>query len=310
MQFWIWDTEEMLDLVKWMKEYNDKHTEKILFTGIDMQFYKAAIAGLRSAFKKYNIQYSLDDIEARLARLYSVRRRYDSVERSFNVLKDWTLNLDSVKSERSIFLNKERYFFSDICSKLDLLIKKNIEKGKDQEWLLQHVEIIRQFSDKTSPIQRDSYMAKNLLWIKDQNPHSKIIVWAHNGHIQKDIGKMGGFLDEKLKDAYLSIGFTFFKGSYTATGENGVTSYEAETAYPGSYEYYFHQVQQPSFLIDLKQFNKTTPEVGWLYNSNKFRFTGVVHTNNDFTPWDITKTFDALVFIDQSSPSTLIFKKH
>jgi erythromycin esterase len=308
MGFWVWDTEELLSLVKWMKTYNDEHTKKILFTGIDMQFYQAAVAGLKSAFSKHNIQYSLEEIQARLLNLYRYRFTFDSTKSTFNLIKNSTLNLDSVEFAKRIFLNKEKYFFSDICSKLDTLIAHSFEKGEEQEWLHQHVEIIRQFSDNSLSTQRDRYMAQNLLWIKNQNPKSKIIVWAHNGHIQKNTYFMGGYLDETLKNSFLSIAFTFSDGFYNATGPKGLNSYEADSANPETYEYYFHKLQQPCFLLDLKHFKKA-PECKWLCRPLKFRQIGARYTSNSFVNWDIAKSFDAVLFIDHSTSSNFFYRK-
>jgi erythromycin esterase len=40
LYFWTWDTEEVLDLVLWMRQYNlnSAHRRKVKFYGFDMQF--------------------------------------------------------------------------------------------------------------------------------------------------------------------------------------------------------------------------------------------------------------------------------
>ena len=59
---------------------------------------------------------------------------------------------------------------------------------------------------------RDNYMAENLSWILDNNPNSKIVLWAHNGHISKQRGGMGNNISIKYSDQYYSIGFLTNKG--------------------------------------------------------------------------------------------------
>ena len=40
LHFWTWDTEEVLDLILWMRQYNilSTHTTKVTFAGFDAQF--------------------------------------------------------------------------------------------------------------------------------------------------------------------------------------------------------------------------------------------------------------------------------
>ena len=38
MYFWTWDTEEVLDMIRWMREFNKAGKGRVQFTGFDMQF--------------------------------------------------------------------------------------------------------------------------------------------------------------------------------------------------------------------------------------------------------------------------------
>lgn len=51
MYFWTWQTQEFLDMVNWMKSYNNG-VEKIQFTGFDMQQFTGAINEFDEAFKE------------------------------------------------------------------------------------------------------------------------------------------------------------------------------------------------------------------------------------------------------------------
>jgi erythromycin esterase len=37
MYFWTWDTQEVLDMVLWMREFNKSGKGRVEFTGFDMQ---------------------------------------------------------------------------------------------------------------------------------------------------------------------------------------------------------------------------------------------------------------------------------
>jgi erythromycin esterase-like protein len=49
MYFWTWDTQEVLDMVLWMREFNKSGKGRVQFTGFDMQFADVA-AGIVSEF--------------------------------------------------------------------------------------------------------------------------------------------------------------------------------------------------------------------------------------------------------------------
>lgn len=96
----------------------------------------------------------------------------------------------------------------DIDSDLEELKTRIEAKNRppmQRAWALQNIELLHQFlSQKKDPDWRDRGMADNLLWILRNNPGSKAVVWAHNGHInclkQVDIlhRSMGGAFSKKV----------------------------------------------------------------------------------------------------------------
>src|SRR5207244_9381161 len=52
LQFWTWNTDEVLDLIKWMRAWNadPAHTAKVEFLGFDMQNPDASVRKLREYF--------------------------------------------------------------------------------------------------------------------------------------------------------------------------------------------------------------------------------------------------------------------
>src|SRR5207253_4402222 len=48
LYFWTWDTEEVLDLIRWMRRYNQdsSHTKKVKFFGFDMQVAHVAVTNV------------------------------------------------------------------------------------------------------------------------------------------------------------------------------------------------------------------------------------------------------------------------
>jgi erythromycin esterase len=273
MYFWTWRTQEVLNMVEWMRNHN-KSENKIYFTGFDMQFYFGAIQELSEAFKNDSeIQEVIKELKSKLDELKYVSQENKS-------------KLDDQLNRLHDFISKSDYPSS----------KKN--------WLFQNIRIIEQYLENSS---RDKYMAENLLWIKSQNPDSKIIVWAHNGHIKKTGTSMGKYLSDSLKNNYLTIGFTFYKGNYTAVGTNGLTNYLAQEAYPGTYEYYFNAINEPIFLLDLRQVkNQKSLSSKWLLGQLSFRTVGAMKTYYEFYDTDLTADFDLVIFINESTNSKLL----
>jgi len=173
-----------------------------------------------------------------------------------------------------------------------------------KNWLLQNVRIIEQYLDNKA---RDKYMAENLLWIKSQNPDSKIITWAHNSHIKRTGNSMGNYLSDNLKSDYLTIGFTFHKGNYTAVWDKGSTTFKAQESYPGTYEYFFNAINEPIFVLDLREAKKENAINGkWLLNQLLFRTVGAAKMDNEFFETDLTADFDLIIFINESTHSKLL----
>jgi erythromycin esterase len=287
MHFWIWDTKEILDLVNWMKEYNSSHDRKITFAGIDMQFYEGPLDEVNRICSKYGDSDVIKSI-----------KRLEETLKEFNKAR---------KNQEQLSVKEEDYLKNEWTTLRDFSAKKISDK-KEQAWLLQNVRLLEQCTEDTWQSRRNEFMAENLLWIKSQNPDSKLIVWAHNAHVQKTSADMGGILFKELKNEYVTIGFTFYQGSYTASGKNGVGTYPAQQSALGSYEYYFHQTGMPMFSLNLRTISKDDPGSKWLFSGLDFRRTGAAPMYNEFTQFDLVNNFDMIVFLDQSSNSTLLHK--
>src|SRR5262245_26793611 len=48
LRFWSWNTQELLDLIEWMRDINRSGRHRIQFTGFDMQNIESAMATVRS----------------------------------------------------------------------------------------------------------------------------------------------------------------------------------------------------------------------------------------------------------------------
>ena len=287
MKFWIWNTKEMLDLVEWMHNFNQS-SQSIEYTGFDMQLYDGSIRELSDNFKN-NIEVE--------KKIFNLKKKLDRI---------------SIQKQ-SEMKNVTDIEMKDIDSIL-LFLKQSIEKSTFQIskkiWLQRNIKIIQQYLgfNYSNYIWRDKCMAENFTWIKECNPDSRFIIWAHNIHIMKTDEVMGYYLAQKFGNDYKTFGFTFFDGSFNAFGNKGVTSYDSVKAYPGTLEYLLNQLNEPAFILDLNKIKSDKNRyTEWLNYRLDYRIAGAINdSSNEFMNRNIVEDFDYLIFIKKSSPSILL----
>src|SRR6185436_16689905 len=55
--FWTWNTEEVLDMIKWMREFNASGKGRVQFTGFDMQTTTVAAEIVRAYVQRADSAY-------------------------------------------------------------------------------------------------------------------------------------------------------------------------------------------------------------------------------------------------------------
>ncbi|WP_270088020.1 erythromycin esterase family protein [Sphingobacterium sp. SYP-B4668] len=286
LYFWCWNTSEISDMIRWMGHYN-KYGRRLTFSGFDMQYYQGSIRELKDGFGYQEIIHkeidALSHILAKIHELFFKTGQITIPSEQAGEISEHLKNIKVAIDKKYTGLNNDR-----------------------KEWLLRNVRILEQFLDQSIST-RDKYMAENLMWILGQNKDSKVISWAHNGHIKKKHNAMGQYLSSILQDKYIAMGFAFYEGEYTAGGEKGVTTYPAETAGLGSYEYFLNSINEPFFILDLKRIKEDRPpELNWLLSDLEFRTVGAVKIDREFRNFNIANNFDYLIFIKKSTNSHLL----
>lgn len=281
--FFVWNTEEMSSMLQWMKQYNNG-AQKILFTGFDMQDATEPIKQLYNAFSHDK------DIAQKIEKLSSTLKEFTNENRG---------------NTKSYVLKKEQ---ADIIYPIIAELKSKINENpkfsaNEKSWQNQNIRIVEQLLEKSS-INRDKFMAENFLWIKEQNPNSKFIISAHNGHVNTAKNKMGEFLKEKLQNDYKTFGFAFFDGEYRARGTKDkiLATQKAQKPFLGTYEYWMNSINIPYFIIDLKEMKKDK-NLSWLVSDLEFRAVGHTKPSNEFYQTNISNDYDYIIFIDKSTSS-------
>jgi len=58
MYFWTWDTEEVLEMIRWMRDFNKSGKGRVEFTGFDMQTPNVAAENVRAFVSRYDADYT------------------------------------------------------------------------------------------------------------------------------------------------------------------------------------------------------------------------------------------------------------
>ena len=283
---WIWDTHEVLSLVEWMRQRNiDGHP--IRFRGVDMQSTDGAEALLRMALGKdaTAVQW-LDEIGPKLDKVLTDnndnRARIDP-----QLAREIGQGLDAIETR----------------------IDPSVSDAHDRALLRQWITLIRQYLGlEEGPFWRDRCMAKNLLWLREQYPNSRIVLWAHNGHISKADNRMGHWLQDGIGADYVNFGFTFYRGGCSIiVPDSEKLQHDVQTAPPGTLEYLLHQLDEPIFILDLRRMREErAPALAWI-NRMAFRHIGALKWEEEFWDEGVADQFDYMVYIDRVTPSHLLF---
>ncbi len=278
-----WQTREMIDIVQWIKSYNQKAQEKVEFRGFDMQ------DGM-SAFKVIEDFARINDT-ALSGDLAELKKWCDE---AINGTQQW--NQVCQKSES----------ISQYLALKDHSLYKGIDKDsflKIQHYMEVFVQSLSYRYQPDKAKSRDEYMAQNIDWLVKNSGRRKIILSADNTHVTKANGKMGNFLKNWYAEKYMVFGFTYGSGSYSAYGPEKY--YQVHPPYVGTYEYLFEKSKLKNFFLDLRTIN----DIPLLDTTSGFRSIGSrPQETTQFMEIDLKKHFDVVVYLENSTHTTPLAK--
>ncbi|MEY4893872.1 MAG: hypothetical protein RL751_682, partial [Bacteroidota bacterium] len=212
--YWVWQSQEVLDLIEWMKNYNIGKTsnQKIQFYGYDMQDATSSVVWLDNYLSKNSPRFNKNLLPEKIEEKTTLKELDDN-------------GLDEMLKTNLNKLKKLEEFV--LSQRIELFKKDSI----DYKFAKQTISVLRQklnyFRVKdfnTAYSYRDSSMTQNIKWIRESNNNGKIMLWAHNGHIGKgtfsDDYKSGNWMGTHLNNLYgakyYNIGFSFSEGGFVA----------------------------------------------------------------------------------------------
>ena len=294
LYFWTWNTSEVLDMIKWMREYNKSGKGHIEFYGFDMQTPDVAMKSVAEFVKKADP----DSFQSLAGLMSEMEEALKSIRKTYG----------ENKSDFDKWYRAAKKVYDHLQSKREIYIK-SID-ALEVDWALQDANVILQGAEFWSEGKRsrDQSMAENINWILAHNPPgTRVILWAHNDHVSKGISSfqsMGYYLNKDHGDDMIVFAFAFHEGEYTARGKEGINRYGTSPSEPGTVEWFLKSSGIPNFILDLRKADKGEPGSRWLNRKLDFRSSlGAAAMDYAFAKRDISREFDALIYIEKSTPS-------
>jgi len=287
LHYWTWNTEEVLQLIEWMRSYNKSDKGKLEFWGFDMAFPRVAADSVHSFIQKADPMF-LEELEKN----YEIPVDPDELRR-MNDREITGIQEQTKKVTEHLSDNKKKF--------------SQIYDSADVEWVIQYSRIVEQAVSRFTPNgnSRDESMAENINWIYEQRKsNAPLLIWAHNDHIERSSNRFGKLLAGQYGDDYVNVGFSFGEGNYSAVlGPNEpVASYPSPYPKEGSVEYVFQTVGIPIFALNLDEL-KNSPNGSWLKESKPIKSIGSVARDDPYRNIPVAHYFDIMIYFDQTEAS-------
>lgn len=297
MYFWTWNTQEVLDLVLWMREFNRSGKGHIEFTGFDMQNPAVAMDIVKRFVERQEPGYASE-----------VARVYDNVSRSIRTSGSGAVvgkgKVAADCAEIVKHLENHRTMFAE-HSDLD-----------DVEWVIQMARIVHQSMQMaTGEKSRDESMADNVKWIADRSSGAKLVLWAHNGHITYEgysYGSMGSYLKKIFGSQIVNFGFKFNEGSFRAIGSDSrLHEFTIGPAPDSSLDHALSSTGLPIFALDVRKLPEDGPAGAWAAKPHLSRSIGAVYGGPDAPSSQVDSPvhcmFDVFLFVNKTSAAQFLY---
>lgn len=322
--FWTWDTQEVLELIKWMRSYNanPENKRKVKFYGFDPQDPQRAARVLLEYLKKVDpnlekavrpalgiLEFPFSDPRA-IGRRQWIPEEYDS------------LSLNEIQKVMKAFENKKNAYVSSSSLKEWQFAKQHARQLE--------IYILASTNDGLNYAnERDHGQAENIRWaLNYEGDDSKIIVWAHNIHVNNAYGKevlkegfdyegtawMGNHLKLWYENQIKIIGFFYNQGEFSALDDNfpskGFHTFSVGNAKEGSIEHQFVKANLNKAFLDLSKLPKDGLVFNWFNELIPTRYSWGFYNQNKsedyYWPHKLASEFDALIYLDKTTATNPI----
>ena len=314
-----WQVQEFRDLIEWIRAYNaDRaHPMKVHFAGIDCGNISQAAFDEVVAYV-----HSVDPQQAGLIQaLYTDIRPTNPTPvfaENFSALPQTIKEQQRDNAQKVyLFLQAHQAAYESQSSKEAFALAL-----QSAHVILQYTKLVTLIAPSATLltsgpgyIYRDTCMAENVAWLHEHAGGSaRMVLSAHNIHIANTTPvaglhehNLGGLLRQHYQQQYLTIGTSFFQGSFNAlTQQNGLTSYTVGPPLVGSYDSVLGSVGLPLYLLDIRH----TPAgavTNWVQGPAKLRSIGQffdpAHEADDYGQGSLQQWFDVIIHFQKTTAS-------
>ncbi|MBD0712180.1 erythromycin esterase [Streptomyces sp. CBMA291] len=310
----LWNTEEYLDLFRWMRRHNRLHPDhQVRFMGNDLGYAGPNLFDTVTAY----VARVEPALLPRFRELYRASRPTGGVE-------SWMLGYMARP------LPERRRMADEVNRALTLLERRRPARDpkarEEAAWAVQHARAIAQvgtemahdlFSEAglaDAMLYRDRIMAENTVWWQ-RHTGDRMVLSAHNGHVGYETTAphqyprlQGAFLRDALGADYVSVGASFGQGSFNAHDTDApgepLRSFTVGTLGPDSNAAVLDRVAPGAFYLDLR---RTTPAArDWLGGYRPTRNIGTVYPWPEaLVPVRLAGSYDLLVHFPRITAARL-----
>jgi erythromycin esterase len=251
MGFWTWNTQEVIDLILWIRKHNkDAPPEQaVSFFGFDVQYPRMAIenvleflgrvdpparttAELRYAkLQEYLVPSATlpDGWATRLKLVFDAGQQHERLPRRAQE----RIRQGLLRVHEDLERNRERYVRASSHADFAFALRSarvvvQAEKfvtppspGRIKQLRMRAGRVGRSLLRRQWRLPewggRDQAMAENVGWLLERaGPTAKMVLWAHDLHVMTIPGSMGADLRNRFHEELLVCAFAFHHGRFTA----------------------------------------------------------------------------------------------
>ena len=315
---------EFLNFIKWVKHYNEHSDKKINLYGFDIQSNIDLVEDLLKFYVKTDKE--AENLTATLIEIF-VNNKFWSFREYSEPLQDSVMNILS-RLVGKHKLNRKDYILNAGFIEYEYSVKRI-------EILSNCLQMMNSGYGQALKM-RDSCNAELVKWIKNfEGEKSKIILFAHNGHLGKSLWLtprektlstqgfyqdysrefiMGYYLSKNFDDEYYFIGTQFGSGffmGFDSENDSRLSKLEVTPPEPYSFPHLLQQAENKSqYFIDFT-FSRSTSRhvINYLCSFQSFYEIGAAYEFK-YAKTRLIDYFDAIIFVDKIEESDILeFKR-
>lgn len=307
----MWGTEEIRDLLVWMRDYNRTHADKVRFHGTDVLTLREQSFAEVTSYVRRNAPSLSDELEREFALIRPTRPRYEHMRWYFE-------QSDARKQELITAARRASALVDGVRARVPRL---------EREYAEQHARAILgwyvNYSTDGFRPEREQFIADSIGWW--QRLHGgRVAYWAASAHTSSaprltyrlpgqefTLTMAGGHLRERLGRRYVSVGLLFHHGAITSDFTTGFDSHPVAAPPPGLVDHTLGAATRPDYYVDLHA-RAPRPVQQWLDAPASLRMIHPQYNEDDdgsgyvMSVDSVSTAFDVLVQVRESTPTRLL----